>query len=548
MTTRGIPAAALVVVASTLAGGLVGTRAAATQNRDRIEDRLQVYSAALAAIEREYVEPIETSQVVYGSIDGMLRTLDPHSSFLEPREYTRMRETQSGSYPGIGITIVSLDGQITVTQLFEGSPAYRAGIRRNDVIARVGQPVPGKTPPEIAWEETKGWQTDEVVKRVRGPRGTTVEISIRRPGVDTLIDLTVERDQIQITTVRTAFMIAPGTGYVRLQDFSETTDDELGAALKKLKSAGMERLVLDLRDNPGGPLDQAIAVTSRFLKDRQVVVSTRGRVRGSDETYRTETSGGYTDIPLVVMINRNSASASEIVSGAMQDHDRGLLVGETTFGKALVQGVYRISGGAGLALTTGRYYTPSDRMIQRPWDASFDDYVTYSYRDQEPAAKHDPSQLKYTSGGRKVYSGGGIEPDHFVAGPIEGFNPSRFSRMLRDRGAFVGFAERFTKEGDARPAAKSVAAYKVASGWTVTDAMVEDFKQYVAGQRVRIDEEAFTKDVAFLKAMIRFEVDVDLFGIEEARRNLSRVDPQLQQALGYFDEARQLLQGKKTER
>ena len=548
MSTRGIPAAALVVVASTLAGGLVGTRAAATQNRDRIEDRLQVYSAALAAIEREYVEPIETSQVVYGSIDGMLRTLDPHSSFLEPREYTRMRETQSGSYPGIGITIVSLDGQITVTQLFEGSPAYRAGIRRNDVIARVGQPVPGKSPREIAWEETKGWQTDEVVKRVRGPRGTTVEISIRRPGVDTLIDLTVERDQIQITTVRTAFMIAPGTGYVRLQDFSETTDDELGAALKKLKAAGMERLVLDLRDNPGGPLDQAIAVTSRFLKERQVVVSTRGRVRGSDETYRTETSGGYTDIPLVVMINRNSASASEIVSGAMQDHDRGLLVGETTFGKALVQGVYRISGGAGLALTTGRYYTPSDRMIQRPWDASFDDYVTYSYRDQEPAAKHDPSQLKYTSGGRKVYSGGGIEPDHFVAGPIEGFNPSRFSRMLRDRGAFVGFAERFTKEGDARPAAKSVATYKVASGWTVTDAMVEDFKQYVAGQRVRIDEEAFTKDVAFLKAMIRFEVDVDLFGIEEARRNLSRVDPQLQQALGYFDEARQLLQAKKIER
>jgi carboxyl-terminal processing protease len=478
----------------------------------------------------------------------MLRTLDPHSSFLEPREYTRMRETQSGSYPGIGITIVSLDGQITVTQLFEGSPAYRAGIRRNDVIARVGQPVPGKVPREIAWEETKGWQTDEVVKRVRGPRGTTVEISIRRPGVDALIDLTVERDQIQITTVRTAFMIAPGTGYVRLQDFSETTDDELGAALKKLKAAGMERLVLDLRDNPGGPLDQAIAVTSRFLKDRQVVVSTRGRVRGSDETYRTEVAGEYTDVPLVVMINRNSASASEIVSGAMQDHDRGLLVGETTFGKALVQGVYRISGGAGLALTTGRYYTPSDRMIQRPWDASFDDYVTYSLRDQEPAAKHDPSQLKFTSGGRKVYSGGGIEPDHFVPGPVEGFNPTRFSRMLRDRGAFVGFAERFTKEGDARPAAKSVATYKVASGWTVTDAMVEDFKEYVASQRVRIDEEAFRKDVAFLKAMIRFEVDVDLFGIEEARRNLSRVDPQLQQALGYFDEARQLLQGKKTER
>lgn len=547
MSTKSIPAAALVVAASTLAGGLVGTRAAATQGRDRMEERTQVYAAALAAIEREYVEPVEGAQMVYSSIDGMLRTLDPHSSFLEPREYDRMRETQSGSYPGIGITIVSLDGQITVTQLFEGSPAYRAGIRRNDVIARVGQPVPGKTPREVKWEETKGWQTDEVVKRVRGPRGTTVEISIRRPGVDTLIDLTVERDQIQITTVRTAFMIAPGTGYVRLQDFSETTNDELGVALGKLQSAGMERLVLDLRDNPGGPLDQAIAVASRFLKKNQVVVSTRGRVRGSDETYRTEEQGNTTT-PLIVMINRNSASASEIVSGAMQDHDRGLLVGETTFGKALVQGVYRISNGAGLALTTGRYYTPSDRMIQRPWDAAFDDYVTYTYRDQEPAREHKPADLKYTAGGRKVYSGGGVEPDHFIAGPIEGFNPSRFSRMLRDRGAFVGFAERFTKEGDARPAAKSVAVHKVASGWTVTDAMVDEFKEFVASQRVRIDEDAFKNDVAFIKAMIRFEVDVDLFGVEEARRNLSRVDPQLQQALGYFDEARQLLQGKAIQR
>jgi len=547
MRTRGIPAAAVVVAASTLAGGLLGTRARATQSQDRVNDRLQVYTAALAAIESDYVEPVESSQMVYGSIDGMLRTLDPHSSFLDPKAYERMREQQSGSYPGIGISIVSADGQITVTQLFEGSPAYRAGIRRNDVIARVGQPVPGKTPKEIAWEDTKGWQTEDVVKRVRGPRGTTVEISIRRPGVDTLIDLTVERDQIPITTVRTAFMVAPGTGYVRLQDFSETTDDELGAALTKLKAAGMERLMLDLRDNPGGPLDQAIAVSSRFLKRGQMVVKTRGRISNADEDYRTDTQGGYTDIPMIVMTNRNSASASEIVSGAMQDHDRALLVGETTFGKALVQGVYRISQGAGLALTTGRYFTPSDRMIQRPWDGAFDEYLTYSYRDQAPAREHAAAQLKYTDSGRKVYSGGGIEPDHFIPGPVEGFNPARFSRMLRDRGAFVSFAERFTKEGDERPAAKSAAAHKVARGWTVTDQMVQEFHDFVAAQRVRLDEAAFKNDVAFIKAMIRFEVDNDLFGIEEARRNLSRVDPQVQQALGYFDEARQLLVPKRPQ-
>ena len=225
----------------------------------------------------------------------------------------------------------------------------------------------------------------------------------------------------------------------------------------------------------------------------------------------------------------------------MQDHDRGLIVGETTFGKALVQGVYSLSNGGGLALTTGRYYTPSGRMIQRPWDGAFDEYLTYSYRDQTAGRQHAPADLKYTDGGRKVYSGGGIEPDHFLAGPVEGFNPSRFSRMLRERGAFVSFAERFTKEGDSRPGAKSAAAHKVAPGWVVTDAIVGEFKQFVAGERVRVDEAAFKTDVTFIKAMIRFEVDDDLFGVEEARRNLTKVDPQVQSALGYFDEARKLL-------
>jgi len=531
MRTRGIPAAAVVVVVSAIAGGLLGSQTVATQ--DRATQRYRIYTAALAAVENEYVESLESSQLVYGSIDGMLRTLDPHSSFLDPKSYTRMREQQEGRYPGIGISIVSIDGNITVTQLFEGSPAYRAGIRRSDIIARVGT------------EDTKGWGTDEVVKRVRGPKGTTVDISIRRPGVAQLIDLTVERDEIKITTVRTAFMIAPGTGYVRLQDFSETTNDELGEALTKLQAAGMQRLMLDLRDNPGGPLDQAIAVSSRFLKRGQMVVYTRGRVPNSDEDYRAVDQGDYTDVPLIVMLNRNSASASEIVAGAMQDHDRALLVGETTFGKALVQGVYRISNGAGLALTTGRYYTPSGRMIQRPWDGAFDEYLMYSYRDQTAAREHSPADLKYTDGNRKVYSGGGIEPDHFVVGPVEGFNPARFTRMLQQRGAFISFAERFTKEGDSRPAAKSAATYKVAPGWHVTDAMVAEFKAFVASERVRIDEAAFKADDAFIKAMIRFEVDNDLFGIEEARRNLSKVDPQLQSALGYFDEARQLLLAKK---
>jgi carboxyl-terminal processing protease len=527
MRITDIPGAAVIAIVSVVAGAAIGARPVQTQ--DQVSARYAIFQAAVAAVRDQYAEPTDGGQAVYGAIDGMLLTLDPHSNFLDPSEYRRMREQQVGTYKGIGISILPVDGNIVVTRLFENSPAYRAGIRRNDILARVGKE-----------EVTSSWGTQDVVDRVRGPKGTTVDISIRRPGVAQLIDLTVERDDIKITTVTASFITAPGTGYVRMQDFSETTDAELGEALTKLKAAGMERLVLDLRDNLGGPLDQAIAVSSRFLKRGQLVVYTRGRVRGADEEYHVSQPGN-TEIPLIVMVNRNSASASEIVSGAMQDHDRGLIVGETSFGKALVQGVYRISENAALALTTGRYYTPSGRLIQRPWDGAFDEYITYGLRDQKGERAHNAADLKYTDGGRKVYGGGGIEPDHFVAGSVEGFEPSRFSRMLRDRGAFIQFNERFTKEADARAGSRSSAKYKVGPDWAVTDAMLAEFREFVAGQRVRVDPAAFAADQAFLKAMIKFEVDTDLFGIEVARRNLAKVDPQLQAALGLFEDARKLL-------
>jgi len=527
MRNTAIPAAVLVVVGSAAAGGLLGSQL--TPNGNRTMARYQMYTAALAAVENGYVEPVDAEPLVYGSIDGLLNTLDPHSNFLRPRDFTQMRERQEGRYFGIGITIQSVNGDITVVSLFEGSPAYRAGIRRGDVIAMVGE------------DSAKGWDTDQVVERVRGERGTTVDISIRRPGLRDLVPLTVARDEIHITSVRTAFMMAPETGYIRLQDFLETTNDEIGAALAKLRSAGMQQLILDLRDNPGGALSQAIAVANRFLRRGQMIVYTRGRVPNADEDYRAVEEGDHTDLPMIVLVNRNSASAAEIVSGAMQDHDRALVVGETTFGKALVQSVYPVSDGAGLALTTGRYFTPSGRLIQRPWDGTFDEYLTYSLRDQDASRQHDPSDLKYTDSGREVYSGGGIEPDVFIAGPVEGFGPARFSRLLMTRGAFIGFAEKFLKKGDTRPMAASAAIFTVEPGWTVTDEMVEAFREYLVDLGARIDEEAFAADEEFIRAMIHFEVDNDLFSFEDARRNLSQVDPQVQSALGYFDEARKLL-------
>ncbi|MBP1605089.1 MAG: ctpA [Acidobacteria bacterium] len=521
--SRTLPAAVFAVVVSALVGGFFGRSALATQ--DRVSDRYRVFTAALSSIERQYVEPVETERVVYSAINGMLQTLDPHSSFLDPRTYAQLRERQEGRYYGLGITIQVIDGDITVVALFEGSPAYRRGVRRGDVIAR------------IKGADTKGWTSDRAVRELRGPRGSTVGISLRRQGYDQLIDLTVERDEINIPTIQGAFMVDAQTGYVRLRDFSETTDRDLGRAIEELKASGMRQLMLDLRDNPGGPLDQAIKVSNRFLSRGDMIVYTRGRVPNSDQDYRATEPPSVAGLPIVVLVNRNSASAAEIVAGALQDHDRAFVVGETTFGKALVQSIYRISQGAGLALTTARYYTPSGRLIQRPWDGSFDEYLSYTMREQQGQRAHEPDQLKYTDSGRKVFGGGGVEPDVHVAGPVEGFNPTRFGRLLYARQFFASFAERFSAEGDTRINVAGHDRRYVPRGFEVSDAIVSDFRAYLEGRRVRIDEEAFAKDREFVRAMIRYEIDLALFSVEDARRHLVATDPQAQFALAQFPEA-----------
>jgi carboxyl-terminal processing protease len=528
-SSRSLPAAVYIVVVSALVGGFFGRSALATQDRE--SERYRVFAAALSAIESEYVDPeVETDRVVYAAIGGMLQTLDPHSSFLDPRTYSQLRERQEGRYYGLGITIQVIDGDITVVALFEGSPAYRKGIRRGDVIARIGT------------EDTKGWTSDKAVKALRGPRGTLVDIGIRRAGYDQLIPLAVERDEIKIPTIQGVFMIDERTGYVRLRDFSETTDRDLGRAIDELAAKGMKQLLLDLRDNPGGPLDQAILVSNRFLPRGDMIVYTRGRVPNSDRDFRASEEPSLPALPMVVLVNRNSASAAEIVSGALQDHDRALVVGETTFGKALVQSIYRVSNGAGLALTTARYYTPSGRLIQRPWDGSFDEYLTYSLRDQEGPRDHAPADMKRTDAGRKVYSGGGVEPDKFIPGPVEGFNPSRFGRTLYARQSFANFAQRFSAEGDTRIEPQGKDRRFVKPGFEVDDAMVEEFRASLLEQKIKVDEAAFEKDREFIRAMIRYDIDLALFGVETARRHLLGRDPQAQFALSQFPEAVKLSQ------
>ncbi len=523
---RPLPAVVFAILVSALVGGLFGRSALATD--DKVPEHYRAFTAALNAIETSYIDKVDSDNLVYGAVRGMLGTLDPHSSFFSPKEYAQMRERQEGRYYGIGVSIQAIGGDITAMQVFEQSPAYKKGIRRGDVMANV------------EGEDAKGWTVDQAMRKLRGPKGTMVGVGVRRRGYPEMIKFELVRDEVYLPTVPAYFMIDDTTGYIRMQDFGENTDRDVKHALHDLSSKGMKRLLFDIRGNPGGPLDQAIKVSNEFLPKGKMIVYTRGRVPNSDQDYRATEESEFTDMPIVALVNRNSASAAEIVSGALQDHDRAYLVGETTFGKALVQSVYRISGGAGLALTTAHYYTPSGRIIQRPWDASFDEYLSYTLRDQDADKPHNPSDLKRTDAGRPVYAGGGIEPDKRVAGPLEGFNPARFGRMLVARGEFANYAQKYGAEGDNRVTQKSETRRLVKRNFVVDEAMVADFREQMKADKVKIDEDAFAKDAVFIKAMIRFEIDNAVFGIADARRHLIEVDPQAQAALTMFGEAQKL--------
>ena len=525
-TAASLSTGVAAVVMSAILGGLFGGQALARQ--DEMARQFDAFASAVALIEANYVDEVDVEQLVSRAVGGMLQTLDPHSNYMDARSYARLRERQEGRYYGLGISINVFNGRITVMGLFEGSPAYRAGLRRGDVIAR------------IEGDNAIGMSSDQAVGRLRGPRGTSVNISVERPGYDELIDLAVERDEINIATIEAAFMVDEETAYVRLGDFSETSNDELTRALASLRAEGFTRLMFDLRGNPGGPLDQAIEVSNQFLPNGDMIVYTRGRVANSYQDYFARQAGEYTEQPLIVLVNRNSASASEIVAGAIQDHDRGLVVGETTFGKALVQSIFRVSHGAGLALTTARYFTPSGRMLQRPWDAAFDEYLTYSLREPE-APSRLPSDRKLTDAGREVYSGGGVAPDHFMTGPISGFDPSRFGRLLSARRDFITFAQRFSAAGDTLVSLEGADRVVVDRGFAIDDAMLADFKAHVEERGLTVDEAAFAADLDFIRAMIHYEINTDLFGEMEARRRLFDYDPQAQYALSLFDEAVELL-------
>ena len=532
-----------ILVASTLAGGLLGNEVLA--RGDELNDHMRLYTAILSSIEDQYVDEVDPEQLVAVSIREMLRTLDPHSNFLQTREYSTLQERQRGSYYGLGITVQSIQGNITVVSPFEGTPAHRLGIRAGDVISAIED------------EDARGMSIDDAVKRLRGPKGSPVRITIVRPGYERPLEFAVIRDEIPLHSVPYAFMLDGHTAYVRLIDFNETTacrptdpsdcHNELETAFDDLIAKGADSLILDIRDNPGGLLDQAFAVSNLFLRKGQLVVFTRGRSRRDESNYVTEADSRFGDLPLVVLTSRHSASASEIVAGAIQDHDRGLIVGEPTFGKGLVQTILPLRNvrGYALALTTARYYTPSGRSIQREYDeTAFEDYVTARGRG---ACGENGGEVKLTDAGRPVYGGNGITPD-FCVEPVE---PSKFVARLLSHQAFLSFTHGYASseasdeadiDGTGRRAAVEEHVKLIDHDFQVDAAVIADFAAHLKESEVPFEPEELDAHREEVSRQIVEEMLRQVFGEATSRRRGVAWDAQLQRALELMPRARRLLE------
>jgi carboxyl-terminal processing protease len=508
----------IVLAVSAVIGGVLGKPAQAVSDDAEMDARLQTFMNVLDLVETNYATEIVPEKAVYGAIDGMLRTLDPHSKFFDPDAFKSLREDQHGKYFGLGITVTTRLGQVTVVSPpFPKSPAEKAGLRVGDVISLVD-----------GWP-TKGRELNEVVSRLKGARGTYVKIMVQRPGVEAPIEMSIMRDEIAKFTINQTFMIKPGVGYIKLESFADTTGQELRDALKKLDPRNLSALVLDLRGNPGGLLNEAIEVSETFLQPRQLILKTSGRTRNSAQEYVARKANSENTFPLVVLINKSSASASEIVSGAIQDHDRGLIVGETSFGKGLVQSVYPLGKrqDAGLALTTQKWYTPSGRLIQR----DYSHISTFDYYNHLDNPTRKPEDIKRSINlERIVYGGGGITPDHKV--PEAKLTPFQENLV----GTFSIFTFVHNKFLVANP--------KVDVMFQVSDAMLSDFKEYLRspqpGPALRFTDKDFADNLEYIKVKLRQEVLYSMNFLQEAARVGLEIDPQVLKAIEVIPEAKAL--------
>ena len=508
---------AVLILSIVLACGCLGmvfgqrltSNASSGSSDNDVRDSLKTFSDVYRVVQDNYAEPVVPDKAIYnGAIPGMLRVLDPHSNFFDPKAYAALREEQRGKYYGVGMQVGPRNNKVIVIAPFAGAPAYRAGIRPGDVIIAVD----GK--------QTDNMSTSDVAELLKGPKGTSVKITVLREGSDKPLDFTVVRDEIPRYSVDVHFMIRPGIGYIHVSGFQETTEKEVRDALDEL--GDIHGLILDLRQNPGGLLSEGVGVADQFLKKGQVIVSHHGRA-SAEKVYKATHGNGGKDYPIVVLVNRGTASAAEIVAGAIQDHDRGLIAGETTFGKGLVQTVYPLSENTGLALTTAKYYTPSGRLIQREYTGvSLYDYY-YNDRENGDSAVGN-HEVKMTDGGRTVYGGGGITPDVKIANP----KTNKFQDTLLEKYAFFNFAKHY------------VINHTVTRQFEVDDAVMQEFRKYLDEQKVAFTEAELAENNDWIRSNIKAELFINEFGQQEGMRVHAETDPEVQKGLDLLPQAKQL--------
>jgi carboxyl-terminal processing protease len=504
----------VVILFCSMAGGFYGPQVQAAAVASEPSDsgkEVAVFTKFYAEVNRNFAEPLNPDKAIYkGAIPGMLQTLDPHSNFFDPRDYQMLMEEQRGRYSGVGMQVGTRNGKTFVMAPFPGSPAYRAGIRPGDVISFVDD------------KPTEGLTTSEVADLLKGPRGKQVKIVISREGAPDYLTFTVTREDISRKTVEDAFWVKPDIAYVKILSFGDNTSRELEENLRRLGEGQMEGLILDLRGNPGGLLNEAVAICDHFLQRGQTVVSHRGR--SSPERVYVATHGNRgREYPIVVLVNQYSASASEIVSGALQDLDRGWILGETTFGKGLVQSIFPMPGHTALALTTAHFYTPSGRLIQRDYSKlSFYDY--YFHKD---GVTRNPNDVKMTDSGRTVYGGGGITPDEDYKTPkLDTLETALFRNALFD----------FTRVyfGTHSP--------KLPQGWMPDDSTLTELQAFLKKTGVSYTPEQFNADRDWIRRYLAKEMYIYAFNVDESDRVFAMTDPEVEQALRAMPKASALLQ------